>query len=297
MLQFRELDEAHCEEAGPTGPLSGDDLERLVDRRVARLREDRARRARAQGLVTRARETLDRLVRTDTVERLDRSNVSDTRKLRIVRDLDRFNRMLFSYHRFFAAIEPFVRRVSAREGRPARVLELAAGAGEFTLHCADLARRKGLAVEVTGTDIVEAYVDAGNRNAAERGVDARFRQMNAFDLSSVAPGSYDIAFIAQSLHHFSPGQIGRMIAQSRHVCTTGFVGIDGRRSLLLLSTVPGMSLVLGSLDFAHDALLSTRKFYSDSELHLIARTALPRESVAVRASHPGFSIVTVDFSP
>ncbi len=302
MLQLRELNRRALSELTrqaplPRAALGGAELESLTDRLVTELRDTRHRLARRHGPATWLRERFDRTLRTPALERLDRDDVSDQRKVGIVEALHGLNDLICSYDRFLGAMEPMVRRINREQGRPARVLELATGAGEFSLRCPEAAQRRGLAIEITGSDIVPAYVEKANAEAARRRVDVRFEVRNAFALD-VPRGRYDLCFIGQSMHHFSAGQLALMMAQARRVCTTGFVGVDGLRSLLLLSTIPAYSLLFGSpnrLDFAHDALLSTRKFFSEPELELIARVAVPDGRATVRSSHPGYTVIHVDF--
>lgn len=300
MLQLRRLnreaaDELRRSEALPPRPWSLDTLESVTDARVHALRQLRQVAAQRSGPVTRAREAFDRHLRTTTVERLDRPEVSPERKQRIVSDLHDLNETVFSYRRFTAAMAPAIARVQARTGRPARVLELACGAGELALQLPKLAADRGLEVEVTASDVVPAYLEAGQAEAARRGVPVRFLDVNAFDLgAAVERGAYDVVFIGQSLHHFTPGQLALMMAGARDIQASAFVAVDGRRSLLLLSLIPGYGLLFKSLDFAHDALLSTRKFYSEPELELIAELAVPEVPARVRSSHPGYTIVTLD---
>ena len=300
MLQLRRLNKEVVEtlrtsEPLPPRPWSLETLERVTNTRIDTLRRLREVAARTEGPVTRAREAFDRHLRTTTLERLDRPEVSPERKHRIVRDLHDLNETVFSYRRFTAAMAPFIARVNERTGRPARVLELACGAGELALQLPKLAAARGLQVEVTASDVVPAYLEAGQAEAARRGVPVRFLDVNAFDLgAAVERGAYDVVFIGQSLHHFTAGQLALMMAGTRDIQASAFVAVDGRRSLLLLSLIPGYGLCFKSLDFAHDALLSTRKFYSEPELALIAELAVPEAPARVRSSHPGYTIVTLD---
>ena len=288
MLQFRALNRRVLARLEP--PDFGD-LDARVDRQVALLRA--GRRQAAKRLLPRLLEGFDRALRTDAVERVDCADVSEERKLCIVGALDRLNRLLRSYERWLDALAPLIRRVNA-VGRPARVLELACGYGEFTLICAELATKKGLRVVITGSDVVPAYLQHAENQAKVREAAAEFRLVNALDMTELADDSFDVAFIGQSLHHFTPGQIAVMVADCQRVCTTGFVAVDGRRSLLLLASAPLYgALRVRSLDFVHDALLSARKFYSEPELELIARMAAPDADVELRASHPGYSVLRV----
>lgn len=297
MLQFRRFDRQVEPPQVPHHQLALPEVAQLADQEIQRLRAERRARVAEGPALWRGMEWLDRQLRTETLERLDRDSVSDQRKLGIVEALHQLNVRLFSYRRFLSAIAPMVRRINEREGRPAQVVELAAGYGEFTLRAPALAQRMRLDLRITGTDIVPAYVARGAAEARRRGVDARFERLDALTMD-VPPGRFDIAVIAQSMHHFSAGQLARMIAACRQKLSTGFVGVDGHRSLLLLWAVPTYALLFGAparRDFAHDALLSGRKFFSESELERIGAVGAPGASVRVRTSHPGYSVLTVDF--
>jgi SAM-dependent methyltransferase len=271
----------------------GASLERAADELIARLR---AERARVGGPVGRVVAEIDRAIRTDESELMDREEYPAERKVGLVRALDRFNRTLMSYQRFLNVLRPHLEAASARTERPARVLELASGSGEFTLALAQLAARHGLAVDVTGSDVVQAHVDRGNAEARARNVRAQFVRLNAFELDARA-GDYDVVFIAQSAHHFTPGQLALLMHGGHAVAEEAFVLVDGYRSLWLLGFLAGAgaaaSALMRSGDFLHDALVTGRRFFSEPELDLIARLACPGARVEVRTAHPGLSVLTV----
>jgi len=58
------------------------------------------------------------------------------KKIDMVAALNQLNVCLFSYHRFLRLLTPIIENIVEREGRPARILELACGSGEFTLSLA-----------------------------------------------------------------------------------------------------------------------------------------------------------------
>ena len=189
-----------------------------------------------------------------------------------------------------------MRALHVELGRPVRILELASGAGECSLALArDFARRR-MPVEITGSDIVPVHVREATAAARARGIDVEFRVLDAFTLDATS-GEWDLIFVAQSMHHFTPGQLARIIAGARAREARRFVGTDGVRSLWLLaflavSTTP-MSLYMRSRAFSHDAVVSARRFFAEAELGLIARTAAPDDNVEVYTAHPGFSVLAV----
>lgn len=271
------------------------ELETVADDAVARLRTQRLNLASTRWERLHAR--LERRVDTDVVEYLDRSEHPAALKLRQIQWLHRQNIALRSYHRFLRLLTPAVEEAAAaRAGAPARLLELGSGSGELSIALARLAASKRLPVEIVGSDIVPEYVKDASERARAAGVPARFRELNAFDLAaSLEPGDVDVAFIVQSIHHFSPGQLAMMIAQVGAAGARRFIGIDGRRGLLLLGALPAMCSL--SLDpyFVHDAFVSIRRLYSDAELELVASIAAPDARVSVRNDGPFISVLSVEY--
>jgi hypothetical protein len=266
-------------------------LEQATNKWIERLRQERELLAGQGRLPGRIVEWLDRHIRTEAREHLDDPDFPEKKKLMAVWALHAFNLFFRSYHRFLAILEPVLRRAARARGGSARLLELASGSGEFTLALAKAARRKNLPVAITGSDYIEAYLERGRRAAASRNVQASFRLVNAYDMSNIDEDEYDVVFICQSLHHFTPGQLAMMIAQARRVSTTAFVGIDGFRSVPLLFIVPGPALATLRPAFFHDALLTARKLYSQPELELIGRIAAPGARVSVFRDFPAFSVL------
>ncbi len=295
LLQHADLDRlllprALRERAGWTEAAQ---LERMADEAVDELRRLRSEHAADHGRLSEAVVALDEWLRTSDPEHLDDPDFPAERKQAIVQVLHRFNQGVLAYRRFFSVLAPLLRSAAAGRRGPVRVLELASGSGEFAFALAELAAKSGIAVEVTGSDYVAEHVAAARRKADARGVAVRFIELDAFDQSGLEPGSYDIVFMAQSLHHFTPGQLALVMARSARTAAVGFVGIDGRRSLALFGIVPMAGVLLRSRDYIHDSLITLRKFYTESELELVARIAVPDGFVSVRPELPGYSVVTV----
>ncbi|MCB9759955.1 MAG: class I SAM-dependent methyltransferase [Alphaproteobacteria bacterium] len=280
MLQLRAL---HAAAFQPPPSIEGADAW-LTDWRARRL-------AGARGPAARLAASLDAALRTEIEEHFDRAETSDADRRALARTLDRFNRLHGSYGRFLRLLRPTLDEVSAREGRPARVLELASGSGAFSMALAVHARRAGLAVEVTGSDIQPDYVRAANAASEARGAGVRFIHLDACAID-LDPGRFDLVFIANSLHHFSARQLAAMVAGARRVATTGFVGVDGHRSLYLLAWLAVVGAVLPPWPlFLHDSVVTGRKLYSEPELEAITRLGAPDARVSVRTSWPGYSVV------
>jgi len=271
-----------------------DEVEQLTDRFMERFATERFESSKELGPGFFIPELIDRAVRTGDVEHMDDEAHHGDDRLEWVRALDRMNRMTLSYEHQCDRLMPVIEML-ARAGKPVGILELAAGSGGLAFALADRAKQAGIEVKVTASDIVPEMVSEGNRVASERNLPVTFRQLNAFSLDGLEPGSADLVVISQSMHHFSPGQIALMIAQAERHGASAFVGIDGFRSLLLTGGVPLVASLQGILPFTLDGLTSARKFYSAVELDIIAAIATGREAHRVECSWP-LSILQVPLS-
>lgn len=284
MLQLRELNERALESLihdGPPAPCSTmSELSSEAERCIHELR--RRRLALARSSWERLCCQLDARVRTTQRESLDDPAHAEHAKLRQVRLLHWQNLALRSYQRYQRALAPSIAASSAlRAGAPVRVLEIASGSGHLADFLADHPA-SGPAVRVTGSDVQAAYVDAANRRARARGSSAQFRVIDAFALEQSVVGAVDVVFFAQSAHHFAPGSIARIIAQTERAGATHLVIIDGHRSARALVGLTLFASLSMNRHFTQDALISTRRFYAEAELALIARIAAPRASPLAR---------------
>jgi SAM-dependent methyltransferase len=273
---------------------SMEELEAKTNDFVSRFLDERFKVSKELGGSFFLSELLDRLMRTSESENMDDRELPEIEKLELVKALDRQNEMLHLYPRYVAMLLSLLDESIKGGERETRVLELASGSGGLAIALAEEVQRKNLAVSVTGSDIIPIFIDEGNRLAAQKKLPLRFRQLNAYDLSDFSAGSFDLMVLSQSLHHFTPGQLAVMIAQSAKYTTTAFVGIDGYRSILLAGGVPLMASMQGIASFALDGFTSARKFYSELELDIIAEIATGKRDHIVTSSWP-LSILTIRF--
>jgi len=277
-----------------SGFLNMDELNLKADEAVARFLDERFAVSQELGGVFFLLELLDNAIRTSDKELMDKPNLPENEKLDMVQALDRQNVMMQLYPRYIDTLLPLITEVAERTKREVRVLELASGAGGLAFALAETAEQKNLDVRITASDIVPAFIEEGNGIAAKKKLAVSFRLLNAFDLTELEMGEFDIVVMAQSLHHFTPGQLAVIIAQSARYATTAFVGIDGYRSMLLTGGVPLIASLQGIGSFTLDGLTSARKFYSELELDIISEIATGRREQRVECSWP-FSVLTVRF--
>lgn len=299
MLQLKKagsqaLENLRAEGSFPPAWKSMKELETTTNDLVSRFLDERFKVSQQLGGGTFLTELVDKALRTSDTECMDDAALSDTEKLALVQALDRQNNLMHLYPRYVELLLSILKKVTTREQRTVRVLELASGSGGLALALAEEARRQQLPMTVTGSDIVPKFIEEGNRLAAEKKLPVNFQLLNAFNLPEFPEGSFDLMVISQSLHHFTPGQLAVMIAQSAQHTTTAFVGIDGYRSMLLAGGVPLMASIQGIPSFALDGLTSARKFYSELELDIIAEIATGKRDHSIISPWP-LSILTVRF--
>lgn len=269
------------------------ELERNTDAALLTLRQLRQRIAAGGGRWQRWRETLNRKLWTQESEYLDDHDLPDAQRVALIEGLHRFNHAVRGYQVFLSVLRPWIQAIHAQTRRPVQILELASGAGELALTLSRLARDENLPVTITGSDYSATYVAAANAKAAARHEPVTFIELNAFDMSTIAPESVDIVLITQSIHHFTAGQVAMMIAQAMRSSRFAFIGIDGRRSPEVLALAPLLGgLVVRRRDFVHDTFISVRKFYSETELETIARLAAPEALISAGFLPPGYSLLT-----
>ena len=291
---FKVLGNLRSSENFSSGFLNMDELNLKADEAVARFLDERFAVSQELGGVFFLLELLDNAIRTSDKELMDKPNLPESEKLDMVQALDRQNVMMQLYPRYIDTLLPLITEVAERTKREVRVLELASGAGGLAFALAETAEQKNLDVRITASDIVPAFIEEGNGIASKKKLAVSFRLLNAFDMTELEMGEFDIVVMAQSLHHFTPGQLAVIIAQSARYATTAFVGIDGYRSMLLAGGVPLIASLQGIGSFTLDGLTSARKFYSELELDIISEIATGRREQRVECSWP-FSVLTVRF--
>jgi hypothetical protein len=291
---FKALDNFRRDGIFPPQWQSIDELEKVANDSAAQFLDERFRVSQELGGGFLLQELLDRTLRTTENEHMDDRNIPEFEKLELVRALDRQNAMMQLYPRYVELLIPLLLDIAERKKGMARVLELASGSGGLALALGEEIKQRRLPVTVTGSDIVPAYVEAGNSLAKGKKIPVTFRQLNALELNQAGDEEYDLVVISQSLHHFTPGQLAVMIARSKEHTTTAFVGIDGYRSLLLTCGVPIVAGLQGNAAFTLDGLTSARKFYTEIELDMIAEIATGRRDHMVSCSWP-LSVLTVRF--
>lgn len=155
-----------------------------------------------------------------------------------------------------------------------RVLDLASGHGGFPLFLDRQAQESRWPIEVTGSDYDPSYVETARQRAAREGQRVSFIRLDALQMDDLERGDFDIIVCTQSIHHFRPGQLARMMREASRVARFGWVLVDSMRGFWFATAVAGF---IGALtrnpDTIHDGWISLRKMFFPEELRFFARVA------------------------
>lgn len=236
---------------------------------------------------------LDRWLYKDQAELLDDLNFPMAQRLQILETLDRLNVHLGSYRLWCEELAPLVAAVAARTGGPVELHDLAAGHGGFAIAVKEYF---GARVAVTASDLHPEYLGLGRPRARRRGVAVRFVEQDATRLHNLRGSGVELFLCTQSVHHFPPGMVARMLGEATRAAGTGVCFIDGERGYFPLLLAPLMGAYGRSWGALHDTWVSLRRMYLAEELELLAQLApaLPEGAqLAVARLPPGHLMLTI----
>jgi SAM-dependent methyltransferase len=217
---------------------------------------------------------LDRLLQTDRPEYLDRDDVDEKTKRRVIRALEWTGE-------FFGNTEKFARIVldEVADVPDPKILELGSGHGGLS--------RKLLewhpTAQLTVTDIEVQSVKAIEAGALGEHPRATVRVMDATAID--APyGHFDLAVFAFSFHHLSPALASRVLAEgTRAAAKLLIIDLPRPPSPLHILRLATMLPLAPVVPFVHDGVISSLRSYSPSALRALAAHADPSIEVDVRS--------------
>lgn len=216
---------------------------------------------------------LDRLLQTDRLEYLDRSDVDPAVKRSVVRALEITGNWFGNHERFAHLALDEVAEVP-----DPTILELGAGHGGLSAKLLEMHPTAHVVVTDVEQESVAA-IAAGELGDHPR---ARVRAMDATDIDAAA-GTFDLAVFALSFHHLPPALASRAIAEGTRVAEKLLI-IDLPRPpaplhvLRLAAMMPFAPVV----PFVHDGVISSLRTYSPSALRALAAHADPAIEVQLR---------------
>jgi SAM-dependent methyltransferase len=216
---------------------------------------------------------LDRMLETDCQEYLDRDDLDDALKRRVLRSLDWIG-TVFKEHERNATLA----LAQVADVPDPAILELGAGHGALSR----LILEWHPTATVTITDVDPASVTAIAAGDLGQHPRATVRVMDATAIDA-ADGSYDLAVFAMSFHHLPPRQAVRAIAEGTRVADKLLI-IDLPRlpSLLHLVQLGTFAPLAALVPLAHDGFISSLRAYSRSALRALAAHAGPGIDVRLR---------------
>lgn len=187
-----------------------------------------------------------------------------------LRNLERLNRW-FGAHRL---LRPFLARWlrPAADGRPLRLLDLCTGGADLPRLMAAEARRLGVPVAITAVDFQPGTVELARRWCADwPEIDVVQGDARTFGADGQ---TWDYAFTATALHHFSAADAAAVLARMRTLTTRGALAADLRRGPTLTAGVWAMTATLMREPMTvADARTSARAAWSFAEFGALAQRA------------------------
>ena len=168
--------------------------------------------------------------------------------------------------------------------RPLKVLDIASGSGDLPVAWAQRARKNGLNLDITATDISAVAVDEQQQRAKSAGVEIRSLQSDCF--AEELPGGFDVVTCSLFMHHLTEQQSIDLLRAMRKASDNAVVVCDLDRTRLNYAIVGFASQALTRSHVVHtDALLSVKNAYTKAEFAALAQTALGH-SVSVKTMFP-----------
>ena len=208
--------------------------------------------------------------RQDRPEWLDlhRGSLDDVRES--LSDISRINRWLGGRAALRRFLFPRMRQVGTK--RPLRILDVGTGSAAVPLEIARWARRHEIPVEIVALDNNRRHLNI----ARERVSEYEEIQLLAADVTALPfpPASFDFVLSMLFLHHFSRGELLKMLPALKAICRGTLVLND-----LVRNRVPYLFFRMSASVFArnhltrHDGEVSIFRAYTPPEMQSILADA------------------------
>ncbi len=229
-----------------------------------------ARTGQAMPPVARARAAAHRFwsipSRTEGDELLDETGHDPAELAASLRDVRRINQLFGGLNAVRTHLPHLLAATSPE--RPVTILDLATGSADIPCHVVRWARQQGREVEITASDFSPDILAIAARRVADY-PNIHLLRCDARQVP-VADASFDIVLCSLALHHFSPPDAARVLAEMDRVSRVGFIVNDLARSR------PGYIGAWLVARFAtrnritrHDAPLSALRAYTPEELRTL----------------------------
>jgi SAM-dependent methyltransferase len=231
---------------------------------------------------------LDPLQRDRQPELMDHSTVDPHALATSLRDLEGVNRWLGGKRTAIRLVQDIVERVKER---PVLVLDVATGGADIPVALVAAARRSGVRMRVTATDIHPKTLDQARK--ATRGMDEiRVARADAVDLPYM-DRAFHIVMCHTTLHHFSDVDAVRALREMARVAKSAVIVTDFVRSRAALFGAKALAWTVWRRHpvTRHDGPISVRGSFTRAELETYGKEVFG-PAVIVR-KHPIFRMSLV----
>jgi 2-polyprenyl-3-methyl-5-hydroxy-6-metoxy-1,4-benzoquinol methylase len=230
------------------------------------------------------------LSRVREPERMDQLGADEGQLIRGLRDLEGVNRWLGGRQTAVRLTMELAARVPERE---VRVLDLGTGGADIPLGLVRAARRRGIRLHVTATDVHPTTLQYASR-AAAGDPHIAVERADALDLG-YPDGAFDLVTANTMLHHFRESEAARILREMSRVGRYGLVVTDLARSRAALLGAQFLARTVWLLHpiTRHDGPASVRAAFTAAELEMLAAECLAGDWTV--GSHPLFRLsLTLD---
>lgn len=199
-----------------------------------------------------------------------------------LRDLERVNRASFGYRPTLSWLDSIV---GGRQLASLSLLDVGSGHGDMLRRVWLWARRRGLAVELTGVDL-NPWSARAAREATPTGMDIRYETADVF---AIAPGRrFDIIVSALFAHHLSDPDLVRFLRWMEATARLGWFVNDLHRHWIAEQGLRAIFAALPVHRFVrHDGPVSVRRAFTRGELEaLLTAAGVPPGRAAIRWHAP-----------
>lgn len=207
-------------------------------------------------------------------ERMDDRDIEPRALEQALDHLARCNRLTGAVGFVRQQFELWLKRVP--HGEPARILDIGAGSADLPIALHDMARRRGLTLEITAVDLHPTTLAIARQRIGNRqGID--LVEMNALDLMDrFKAGSFHFVHAGLFLHHLQEIETLTVLRIMDRLATRGLIWNDLRRSWAAKVAFRSFAWT-GPRVFRHDAVASIDAAFTRAEaLDLVRRAGWTR---------------------
>ncbi|MBT9393200.1 methyltransferase domain-containing protein [Hymenobacter sp. NST-14] len=212
----------------------------------------------------------DLRVRSEQPELMDDLTLASEELRQNLDELETVNTWLGGYAPVLDALDRL--RPHFPAGRPLRLADLGSGGGDTLRQIARWARRRNVAVELTGIDANAFMLEYAAAKSAPY-PEISFQQTDIFS-PAFRQQPFDILTASLFCHHFPDAELTTMLAQWQQQAGLAVIINDLHRHPLAYHSIRWLTRLLGGSRLVrHDAPLSVARAFTRRELHQLLAAA------------------------